>query len=245
MKNLFAIFLAALSIASTSCSSDDEKDLESKLIGTWYYKNSSVAPNDGFILNTDHSGATFYKDYSWYFHWTLNGDVLTVQHSSEHESLNKSERVIFVSENSIMWGTTIYTSNPNDCYTGSSGSSTSGYAPSSLTSKTLNLYKSDKSYWMGIAHKSAGSCMVDLYNDAMVSSSYPPTYSYSPNGSKANYTLTFTTQTYIPFYGSYTYSQFKENITLQFSSSSQGSYSGTQTNMNGGSKQISGSFIIK
>ena len=249
MKNFLFILLAALSVVSTACSSDDEKDLESKLIGTWYSKYASAAPNVGFILNADHTGATFYKDSSWDFQWNLKGDILTVNHNPGNESLDKSGSVIFTSKNSIMWNSTLYTSNPDDCDTwaggGSNGGTSSGYAPSSLSSKTLNLYKSDNSYWMGIVHKSGGSCMVDLYNDAMISSSYPPSYSYSPSGSKATYTLKFTTQTYIPFYGSYTYSQFQENITLQFSSSSKGTYSGTQTNMNGDSKQISGNFTIK
>ena len=237
-----------LILGFVSCSSYED-DLGSRLIGVWYDKYSSVAPNSGFILNADHTGATFYENYSWDFRWYLEGDILTIKHNSGHESLDDRGAVIFSSKTTIMWASGTYTSDPKECYSssggGSNGGSTSGNAPSSLTSKTLNLYKSDNSYWIGIVHSGGGSCMVDLYNDAMVSSSYPPSYSYSPNGSKATYTLTFTTQTYIPLYGSYTYSQFKENITLQFTSSSKGTYSGTQTNMYGDSKQISGNFTIK
>lgn len=123
--------------------------------------------------------------------------------------------------------------------------STTGNAPSSLSLKTLKLYKSDRTYWMGIYHGGQQKCTVSLYNGATVSSTYPPTYSYTRYGSSATYSLTFTTQTYIPYNGSYTYSQFKENITLHFISPTSGTYSGTQVNMNGGSKSISGNFIIE
>ena len=120
-----------------------------------------------------------------------------------------------------------------------------GMLPLRFLQKTLKLYKDDDSYWMGIYHKSNSSCTVDLYNGAMVSSTYPPSYSYTASGSKATYTLNFTTQTYIPYYGTYTYAQFQEKITLQFSSSTKGTYSGTQRNMNGESKSISGNFQIQ
>ena len=71
-----------------------------------------------------------------------------------------------------------------------------------MVGKTLNLYSSDGSYRMGIVHNSSGSCTVDLYNGAALSSEYPPTYSYSANGSSVSYTLTFVTQKYVPYYGS-------------------------------------------
>lgn len=248
MKKFSIIYLVVFLMGFVSCSSDED-NFESRLIGVWYDKYSSVAPNNGFILNADHTGATFYKDSSWDFHWNLEGKTLTIKHNLGYEGLDKSGLVIFSSNNTIMWASGTYTSDPNDCDISSGGGSndkpSSGNAPSSLTSKTLNLYKSDNSYWIGIVHSSGGSCMVDLYNDAMVSASYPPKYSYSSNGSKATYSLTFTTQTYVPLYGTFTYSQFVENITLQFSSSSIGTYRGTQTNMNGDSKQISGNFTIK
>ena len=148
-----------------SCSSDED-NFEGKLIGVWYDKYSSVAPNNGFILNGDHTGTTFYKDSSWDFNWNLEGKTLTIKHNPGYEDLDIRGLVTFISNNSIMLGSDIYTSDPNDCDISSGGGSndgpSSGKAPSSLTSKTLNLYKSDNSYWIGIVHSSGGSCMVDL-----------------------------------------------------------------------------------
>lgn len=119
-----------------------------------------------------------------------------------------------------------------------------GNVPVSLVDKTLDLYQSNGSYWMGIYHSTENKATVDLYNGAMVSASYPPTYSYKSSGNYASYSMTFVTQTYVPLYGNYTYSQFSEDITLTFTSSSSGTYSGKQTNMSGSSKNISGTFKI-
>lgn len=249
MKQIYFLLVGLLALF-VSCHEDDDNGIsEGSLVGTWYSKYSSVAPNDGIVLNADHTGNTFYKSYSWNFHWNLSGSILTVKHDdSDDINLDNSANVTITNQG-ILWGTTNYVSDPKNCYSfssgGNGGGTATGKAPSSLTSKTLKLYKNDNSYWMGIYHKSSGSCTVDLYNGATVSSSYPPSYSYSPSSSKATYNLTFTTQTYIPYYGSYTYAQFQEKITLQFSSSTKGTYSGTQTNMNGDSKSISGNFQIQ
>ena len=247
MKQIYCLLIGLLAFC-VSCQ-DDEENLEDSLIGVWYDKYSTVAPESGFVLKANHTGTTFYKTSSWKFHWRLDGTTLTVEHDDpQNKSLDESANVSKTYQG-ILWGSTTYVSDPNNCFTssggGTGGGTTTGKAPSSLSSKTLKLYKDDDSYWMGIYHKSNTSCTVDLYNGAMVSSTYPPSYSYTASGSKATYTLNFTTQTYIPYYGTYTYAQFQEKITLQFSSSTKGTYSGTQTNMNGGSKSISGNFQIQ
>lgn len=246
MKKFLWLLIAIFSLASFGCS-DNESDLENKLIGTWYRKYSSVGSTSGMTLNPDNTGVTFYKDSRWYFTWNYNGSDLTITHANDPE-LDHSGTAVILDNGNLFYDGTVYTKNADDCDSDdvwSGGGSSSGYAPSSLSRKTLNLYKSDGSYWMGIYHLEGGQCSVDLYNGAMLATSYPPKYSYSPSGSSASYNLTFTTQTYVPYYGSNTYAQFKEKIVLKFSSSIAGTYSGTQTNGYGTSKNISGNFKIQ
>lgn len=237
MKKYILILLAALSVLSTACS-DNEEDIrpvsESELIGTWV----GTVLLEKITFNANHTGVSHQGVYSspYYFTWSLEGDILSTKFNDSYK--NTSGQVKFVNDD-LQWGHWRYKKENN---TSSGGS---GTAPSSLVSKTLNLYSSDGSYWMGIVHSSGGSCSVNLYNGAVVSSSYPPIYTYSPNGSNASYYLKFVTQTYNSYYGSYTYAQYVENLTLQFSSSTKGTYSGTQRNMAGSTKQVSGTFQIK
>lgn len=229
-----------------------EDNIEEHIVGTWYDKYSTVAPKGGCVFYSDYTGYTFHKDSEWPFVWSFDGKNLSVTHNTA-PSLDKSDVISFNGAFSAMtWGSEIYVNDPSLCYYSSnnSGSGTgsgtsSGVVPTSLIGKTLNLYQSDNSYWMGIYHNDGSKAMVDLYNDAMVSAAYPPTYYYKASGSSATYSVTFTTQTYIPYYGTYTYAQFTEEITLAFSTSSSGTYSGNQINMTGGSKKISGKFEIK
>lgn len=241
MKKYILILLAALSVLSTACS-DNEEDIrpvsENELIGTWVGTDLLLRK---ITFNANHTGTdgsrmsttTPPEDFTW----SLEGDILSIKFVN-YSYMNESGQVKFVNDD-LQWGHWRYKKENN---TSSGGS---GTAPSSLVSKTLNLYSSNGSYWMGIVHSSGGSCSVNLYNGAAVSSSYPPTYTYSPNGSNASYYLKFVTQTYNSYYGSYTYAQYVENLTLQFSSSTKGTYSGTQRNMEGSTKQISGTFQIK
>lgn len=235
MKQYIIILLAALSVLSTACS-DNEEDIrpvsENELIGTWV---RTIMP-ERITFNANHTGTRGNASPDE-FTWSLKGNILSIKFGNDSFS-NKSGKVKFVNDD-LQWGNTRYKKENN---TSSGGS---GTAPSSLVSKTLNLYSSDGSYWMGIVHSSSGRCTVNLYNGAAVSSSYPPTYTYSPNGSNASYYLKFVTQTYSSYYGSYTYAQYVENLTLQFSSSTKGTYSGTQRNMEGSTKQVSGTFQIQ
>lgn len=229
----------------------DKDNIEEHIVGTWYDKSSTVAPNEGYVFYANYTGYTFYKNSEWPFVWSFDGKNLSVTHNTA-SSLDKSSFIDFDDTFYTMsWGEDFYVKDPLLCYyynsngSGSGTGSSSGVAPSSLIGKTLNLYKSDNSYWMGIYHNDGSKAIVDLYNDAMVSAAYPPTYHYKVSGSSATYSVTFTTQTYIPYYGAYTYSQFTEEITLTFRTSSSGTYSGNQINMTGGYKSISGNFEIK
>lgn len=235
MKQYIIILLAALSVLSTACNEEDIRPVsENELIGTWVGTETLVR----ITFNANHTGTrkSLMVDPED-FTWSLEGDILSIKFGNDSFS-NESGQVKFVNDD-LQWGHWRYKKE------NSTSSGGSGTAPSSLVSKTLNLYSSDGSYWMGIVHNSSGRCTVNLYNGAAVSSSYPPTYTYSPNGSNASYYLKFVTQTYSSYYGSYTYAQYVENLTLQFSSSTKGTYSGTQRNMEGSTKQVSGTFQIK
>lgn len=245
MRKFYGLLMAVLSVAFFGCSDDDNSYDENRIVGKWYDKYSTVAPASGLIFNSDHTGVSFYKEYSWDFVWTLDGSHLSTVHS-EAESLNQSGDLHFNPNGEMIFGNTIYTSNPEDCYSGGSTNNPStGSALSTLVGKTLNLYKVDGSYWMRIYHSKGDACAVDLCNEAMIAADYPPEYAYSPNGSKASYYLSFTTKTYIPLYGSFTYANFREDLTLTFESSTYGTYSGKQTNMSGTEKSVSGSFKIE
>lgn len=229
---------------------DDNKDIEAHIVGIWYDRYSSVAPENGYVFNSDYTGYSFYKNSEWPFTWSFDGNTLSIIHNKV-SNLDKSDNIHFDDPFSTMyWGLTTLVNDPSLCYhynssgNGSGSGSSIGVAPSSLIGKTLNLYKSDNSYLMGIYHNGDHNASVDLYNNAMLSAAYPPTYHYKVSGNSATYSVTFTTQTYIPYYGSYSYAQFTEEITLSFKTSSTGTYTGKQINMNGDSKTISGNFKI-
>ncbi len=123
------------------------------------------------------------------------------------------------------------------------GSSNDENVPQSLEGTKLILYKSTGQQFIGITHQYP---YVFLDTDVMVdySERYAPTYQYYAYGNIGDYLLTATKMTYIPYYNSYTYGQFKFDIQLTFNSPDSGVYSGTQYNADGSSKSISGTFTL-
>lgn len=120
---------------------------------------------------------------------------------------------------------------------------TNGYAPENIINKTLVLKNKDGSVKLDNEHFRQG---VSVNNVTVDYSKYPPSYSYTVTGRNlATYTFSATKKTYIPYYGSYTYSNFSFQINLIFTSNTGGNFNGTQTNANGSKTNISGTFTLK
>jgi len=132
---------------------------------------------------------------------------------------------------------------PTDGSSGGAGTSSS-LAPESLESTELILYKSSGEKFIGIIHQDS---QIKLDTDVTVdySEEHAPSYSYSASGNTADYSLTVTKKTYVPYYETYTYGVFTFELKLVFNNQNGGTYSGVQYNMGGSKKSISGTFTLR
>lgn len=119
----------------------------------------------------------------------------------------------------------------------------SGLAPDNLTGKTIVFTTSAGSQLISVEHLSSSGLVV---NDATVDyAKYPPSYRYVKRGTNmADYSLNVTKVTFVPYYGTNHYSKFSFDFDLSFSAGGYNRFTGTQTNANGVTSYISGTFKI-
>ena len=137
-----------------------------------------------------------------------------------------------------------YIDNPSD--NGSNNNVTSSVAPSSVSGKKLTFYKdaAGATLYFSAEHYASGGALLSISSTDY--EKYPPSYSYKRlSNSTAKYELSFVTKTYIPYYGSYSYSQFRYEMTLTFTKGSEGTYEANYYNAKGLYKTLNGKFTIK
>lgn len=118
-----------------------------------------------------------------------------------------------------------------------------GYTPSQIVGKTLVMKNNDGSVKLSAEHISESGVLVN--NVTIDYDKYPPSYAYRVAGvNKATYHLEATKKTYIPYYGTYSYGKFVFEINLSFNGATAGTYNGTQTNANGSTTNIKGTFAL-
>lgn len=124
------------------------------------------------------------------------------------------------------------------------GNPDNGMAPSALSGTTLVFTSSSGSQLMSVTHLSSSDLVM---NDKVIDyAKYPPSYSYTRRGSNtAGYRVKATRVTYIPYLGSNYYSTFTFDLNLTFVAGGRHLYSGTQTNAQGTTSRISGTFTLK
>ena len=160
----------------------------------------------------------------------------------KHPSLNLARKIF-----SILLFSIFYLALPgcgdDDTEKSLDGNPNSGLAPSSLKGTTLVFTSSSGSQLMSISHLSESGLIM---NDKTIDyAKYPPSYSYTRRGSNtAGYKVNITRMTYIPYSGSIHYSPYSYDLNLTFIAGGRHLYNGTQTNAQGATSRISGTFTI-
>ena len=118
-----------------------------------------------------------------------------------------------------------------------------GFAPADIIGKTLVLKKSAGTTYLSTEHLDESSVIVN--NQTIDYTKYPPSYSYETiKNNEALYYLQVTKKTYVPLYQTNHYSNFSFTINLMFTSKTNGTFKGIETNAEGKDKDISGTFTL-
>lgn len=258
---IYTFFLLSLiTPLLVSCGDDDLSDIDKSLLtGRWYH---SYATNDNpacYIFYDDHTGVDIYNSSKWDINWSLENGILYVTYKDPDLSdLNRSGRLLSLTEDRMHWDTDKYGPivlyrNLYDCvgYGGSSsgsgsGNTSGGVAPTSIAGKIIYFYKDMNcaTEYFNAEHYASGGVLLSISSTDY--QSYPPSYSYSKkNSSTANYTLSFTTKTFVNLYKDYIYSPFRYEMVLTFSTATKGTYKADYYNTYGLYKTLEGAFIIK
>lgn len=250
MKIIKYLSFVIITAVCFGCSSDSD---EISIVGTWYASYSSAIKPAGYIFNESGNGIHFYDTAEWEFSWTLSGRDLVIKHTDpDNSNLDITASINSVDDKELLMMTdnqrliTLY-KNHKDCPDYNSGSSTgvtSGLAPSSIKGKTLIMKIGSDTYYSAL-HYDTG---VSVNNVTVDYVDNPPKYTYTKTSSTtARYKVSLVKMSWIPYYSSYHYSSFKFDYTLKFKSGSglEGTFQGTETNMNGEVKSKEGTFVLE
>ena len=118
-----------------------------------------------------------------------------------------------------------------------------GFAPGDIIGKTLVLKKDAGTVYLSTEHLDESSVLVN--NQTVDYAKYPPSYTYEAiKNNEALYCLQVTKKTYIPLYQTIHYSNFSFIVNLKFTSKTNGTYKGIETNAEGKDKNINGTFTL-
>lgn len=130
-----------------------------------------------------------------------------------------------------------------DIESGDGNEGAKGFAPGNIVGKTLVLKKEAGTTYLSTEHLDESSVLVN--NQTVDYTKYPPSYTYETiKNNEALYCLQVTRKTYIPLYQTNHYSNFSFIVNLKFTSKTNGTYKGIETNAEGKDKNISGTFTL-